>query len=92
MSPYEIDQLHLGQPAVLRFPADVPGGLPVYQTATAVIGRSFGVVHETELLDDGAERERGHEIDRGQSDAEAERRAGKERQPAHRVGQSLSLR
>ena len=27
-----------------RFPADVPGGLPVYQTATAVIGRSFGVV------------------------------------------------
>jgi hypothetical protein len=26
------------------FPADVPGGLPVYQTATAVIGRSFGVV------------------------------------------------
>ena len=28
----------------VRFPADVPGGLPVYQTATAVIGRSFGVV------------------------------------------------
>jgi alpha-mannosidase len=27
----------------VRFPADVPGGLPVYQTATAVIGRSFGV-------------------------------------------------
>jgi len=26
----------------VRFPADVPGGLPVYQTATAVIGRSFG--------------------------------------------------
>ena len=25
-----------------RFPADVPGGLPVYQTATAVIGRAFG--------------------------------------------------
>ena len=28
----------------VRFPADVPGGLPLYQTATAVIGRSFGVV------------------------------------------------
>jgi len=28
----------------VRFPADVPGGLPVYQTATAVVGRSFGVV------------------------------------------------
>jgi len=28
----------------VRFPADVPGGLPVYQAATAVIGRSFGVV------------------------------------------------
>jgi alpha-mannosidase len=28
----------------VRFPADVPGGLPVYQTGTAVIGRSFGVV------------------------------------------------
>src|ERR1700689_5585639 len=27
-----------------RFPAGVPGGLPVYQTATAVIGRSFGAV------------------------------------------------
>jgi alpha-mannosidase len=26
----------------VRFPADVPGGLPVYQTATAVVGRSFG--------------------------------------------------
>jgi alpha-mannosidase len=26
----------------VRFPADVPGGLPVYQTATAVIGRAFG--------------------------------------------------
>src|ERR1700722_15979695 len=26
----------------VRFPADVPGGLPVYQTATAVMGRSFG--------------------------------------------------
>jgi len=25
----------------VRFPADVPGGLPVYQTATAVIGRSI---------------------------------------------------
>ncbi|MFI5082200.1 MAG: NEW3 domain-containing protein, partial [Streptosporangiales bacterium] len=28
----------------VRFPAAVPGGLPVYQPATAVIGRSFGVV------------------------------------------------
>jgi len=28
----------------VRFPADAPGGLPLYQTATAVIGRSFGVV------------------------------------------------
>ncbi len=28
----------------VRFPADVPGGLPVYQTATAVIGRTFGAV------------------------------------------------
>jgi alpha-mannosidase len=28
----------------VRFPANVPGGLPVYQTATAVVGRSFGVV------------------------------------------------
>ncbi len=27
----------------VRFPADVPGGLPLYQTATAVIGRSFGI-------------------------------------------------
>ena len=26
----------------VRFPADVRGGLPLYQTATAVIGRSFG--------------------------------------------------
>ena len=26
----------------VRFPADVAGGLPVYQTATAVIGRPFG--------------------------------------------------
>jgi alpha-mannosidase len=26
----------------VRFPADVPGGLPVYETATAVIGRPFG--------------------------------------------------
>src|ERR1700761_7657673 len=25
----------------VRFPADVPGGLPVYETATAVIGRPF---------------------------------------------------
>jgi alpha-mannosidase len=35
-----------GHDQLLRvaFPADVPGGLPVYQTATAVIGRSFGVV------------------------------------------------
>ena len=28
----------------VRFPADVPGGLPVYQTATAVVGRTFGAV------------------------------------------------
>jgi hypothetical protein len=28
----------------VRFPADVPGGLPLYQTATAVIGRTFGAV------------------------------------------------
>jgi alpha-mannosidase len=27
----------------VRFPAALPGGLPVYQTATAVIGRPFGV-------------------------------------------------
>ena len=35
-----------GRDRLLRvgFPADVPGGLPVYQPATAVIGRSFGVV------------------------------------------------
>ena len=26
----------------VRFPAALPGGLPVYQTATAVIGRPFG--------------------------------------------------
>ena len=34
----------IGQDRLLRvrFPADVPGGLPVYQTATAVIGRPFG--------------------------------------------------
>jgi alpha-mannosidase len=34
----------IGQDRLLRvrFPADVPGGLPLYQTATAVIGRSFG--------------------------------------------------
>ena len=37
---------YTGQDRLLRvrFPADVPGGLPVYQTATAVIGRSFGAV------------------------------------------------
>ena len=37
---------YTGRDRLLRvgFPADVPGGLPVYQTATAVIGRSFGVV------------------------------------------------
>jgi alpha-mannosidase len=28
----------------VRFPADVPGGLPVYQGATAVLGRPFGSV------------------------------------------------
>ena len=28
----------------VRFPADVPGGLPVYQGATAVIGRPFGSI------------------------------------------------
>jgi alpha-mannosidase len=28
----------------VRFPAGVPGGLPVYQTATAVLGRTFGAV------------------------------------------------
>ncbi len=35
----------IGQDRLLRvrFPADVPGGLPVYQTATAVIGRPPGV-------------------------------------------------
>ncbi|MBO0822026.1 MAG: glycoside hydrolase, partial [Nocardiopsaceae bacterium] len=34
----------IGQDRLLRvrFPADLPGGLPVYQTATAVIGRPFG--------------------------------------------------
>ena len=26
----------------VRFPADVPGGLPIYQSATAVVGRPFG--------------------------------------------------
>jgi alpha-mannosidase len=33
----------IGQDRMLRvrFPADVPGGLPVYETATAVIGRPF---------------------------------------------------
>ncbi|HEX3306841.1 MAG TPA: glycoside hydrolase family 38 C-terminal domain-containing protein, partial [Streptosporangiaceae bacterium] len=37
---------YAGRDRLLRvgFPADVPGGLPVYQTATAVIGRPFGVV------------------------------------------------
>jgi alpha-mannosidase len=37
---------YAGRDRLLRvcFPADVPGGLPVYQTATAVVGRSFGVV------------------------------------------------
>ena len=35
----------IGQEHLLRvrFPAHLPGGLPVYQTATAVIGRPFGV-------------------------------------------------
>ncbi|MCW2930311.1 MAG: alpha-mannosidase, partial [Actinomycetia bacterium] len=35
----------IGQDHLLRvrFPALVPGGLPVYQTATAVIGRPFGL-------------------------------------------------
>src|ERR1700761_4710621 len=34
----------IGQDKMLRirFPADVPGGLPLYETATAVIGRPFG--------------------------------------------------
>jgi alpha-mannosidase len=34
----------IGQDALLRvrFPADVPGGLPVYQCATTVVGRPFG--------------------------------------------------
>ena len=34
----------IGQDRLLRvrFPADVPGGLPVYQGATAVLGRPFG--------------------------------------------------
>ncbi|HEY1672720.1 MAG TPA: glycoside hydrolase family 38 C-terminal domain-containing protein [Streptosporangiaceae bacterium] len=34
----------IGQDRMLRirFPADVPGGLPLYETATAVIGRPFG--------------------------------------------------
>jgi alpha-mannosidase len=34
----------IGQDALLRvrFPASVPGGLPVYQCATAVVGRPFG--------------------------------------------------
>ena len=35
----------IGQDALLRvrFAADVPGGLPVYQGATAVVGRPFGI-------------------------------------------------
>jgi alpha-mannosidase len=35
----------IGQDRLLRvrFPANVPGGLPVYQCATAVVGRPFGV-------------------------------------------------
>jgi alpha-mannosidase len=35
----------IGQDALLRvrFPADVPGALPVYQCATSVVGRPFGV-------------------------------------------------
>ncbi len=34
----------IGQDRLLRvrFPADVPGGLPIYQGATAVVGRPFG--------------------------------------------------
>ena len=34
----------IGQDALLRvrFPADVPGALPVYQCATSVVGRPFG--------------------------------------------------
>ena len=34
----------IGQDRLLRvrFPADVPGGLPIYQSATAVVGRPFG--------------------------------------------------
>src|SRR6266516_3916854 len=35
----------------VRFPADVPGGLPVYQCATAVLGRPFGVA-DMDLADD----------------------------------------
>jgi alpha-mannosidase len=36
----------IGQDRLLRvrFPADVPGGLPVYQAATAVVGRPFGSI------------------------------------------------
>src|SRR5262249_61032463 len=35
----------IGQDRLLRvrFPAQVPGGLPVFQCATAVVGRPFGV-------------------------------------------------
>ncbi len=35
----------IGQDRMLRirFPANVPGGLPLYETATAVIGRPFGI-------------------------------------------------
>ena len=36
----------IGQDRLLRvrFPADVPGGLPIYQSATAVVGRPFGAI------------------------------------------------
>src|SRR5215469_4819120 len=38
----------IGQDRLLRvrFPAHVPGGLPVYQCATAVVGRPFGVADQ----------------------------------------------
>jgi alpha-mannosidase len=51
----------IGQDRLLRvrFPADVPGGLPVYQCATAVVGRPFGtpdtdVAHTAFTLDNPA--------------------------------------
>jgi alpha-mannosidase len=51
----------IGQDRLLRvrFPADVPGGLPVYQCATAVVGRPFGtpdadVAQHTFTLDNPA--------------------------------------